>query len=153
MATDESGFKQELKESVQRLFSKQFSWCPTDKIQSGVTDLHIITDKFYGIEVKFCKKIPKKDSSKLLSYGFTPKQVRFMSSLNNTSAAFGIGIVWLNATGAVLIHPSQMDVDGNISKADVTKLWRELDQGISKNGKNWDIQKIMDVSKRWEIHG
>jgi hypothetical protein len=149
MATDESGFKQELKESIQKIFSKQFAWCPTDKIQSGVTDLHVIIDKFYGIEAKFCKSLPKRDSSNILSHPFSDKQIRFMTQLNNTGSAFGVGIVWLDKDSAVLIHPSQINKEGNISLGDVQKLYRDSDQKIVKRNGTWEIESIVSFSKRW----
>ena len=153
MATDEAGFKQELKESVRSTFQNQFVWCPMDKIQSGVTDLHVIIDKFYGIEAKFCKTLPKRDSSNILSHAFSDKQVRFMTQLNNTGAAFGVGVIWLGPSSAVMVHPSQLDEAGNISRHKIQNLYRECSQEITKVGKFWDVQRLVEFSKKWVTHG
>lgn len=146
MATDESAFKQEVKDSIVSTYPDKFVWCPADKFASGVTDLHVIIDRFYGIEAKFCKALPKRGSSVILKHPFTSTQVRFMDRLNKTKAAVGCGLIWLGKDSALVLHPSQIDSEGNLTKDDAEKYWEK--QHILKSN-CWDITKLLEITRSW----
>jgi hypothetical protein len=143
MAVNEAAFKQEIKDSVKSLYPEKCVWCPTDKIQTGVTDLHIIIDQFYGIETKYCKKLPKRGSSKILDHTFSDMQIRFMTKLNKSGSAKGFGLIYIGDNASLLVIPEQLDSDGNLTREDAEKLFKEKDQSILKINKHWDIQKIV----------
>ena len=147
MAVDEAAFKQEVRESVLELFPTKLVWCPADKFSIGIPDLHVVIDKFYGIEAKFCKKLPARGPSKILQHPFTETQIRFMDRLNRTGAAVGCGLIWMGKDAALVVKPEQIDADGNMSRDAAEALWST--QGIHRTKSSWDLNKLMEITRGW----
>jgi hypothetical protein len=117
-------------------------WAPADKIQNGVSDLHVLFDQFYAIECKWVYKIPARSDSKLLQNPFTDKQLVFLRRINSVESGYGCGLIGLSNSDALLVVPSDLDVNGNITTEQAEKLFREKGKGIHRRNGVWDLSFI-----------
>jgi hypothetical protein len=149
MAQAEGAFKAELRSSFINHFGVTVPLVSlSDKITVGLSDLLLIQDRTYAMEVKKVQALPKRKTTNLLKHPFTPKQIRFMNQVDLQPCGVGLGIIGLPDGDAMLVSAKMINVwGGNVSLEMAEDYYRSRPEMVMrKKGKFWDIKKILEYT-------
>ena len=125
----------------------------TDNVQNGLSDMNLVWDKFYAIELKFVKTMPVRDGSKLLSHPFSAKQIKHLLDVHNNKGGIGLGVIGLGNNDALIVPAPELAlhfIDGNIIREKAQGLFLEPKHQMFKTNKYWDIKKLLDEHVKWK---
>ena len=123
------------------------AWSPNDKISAGVSDLHVLHKRFYGLELKWVNKMAVRDGSNILKRPFTPKQILFLREVDSCDGGVGLGVIALTPEEAILVPPDRLTMDGNLSRSRAEYIYAKSANHLVKVKGHWNIEKILDFEK------
>jgi hypothetical protein len=79
VATNESDFKAGFKKDLIAAYPTALVWTNSDMFRVGLPDMSALWDsKFFAMELKFVRKLPKRGSSKCLTHEVSAAQLEFL---------------------------------------------------------------------------
>jgi hypothetical protein len=114
MANNESSFKAEFRKSLKEYYGDTVKvWTTNDMFLSGIADFNVsIGGKYYGVEAKFEKKPPVRDTSLVLSRVVTDLQIKHLVGLERTG---NNGIVLVGFPDVAVWVTPNFITNGNIT--------------------------------------
>ena len=145
MATNESGFKKEFRDALEKSYGHALTlWTNNDMFRCGLPDFSALYEgKFFAIEAKFVKEAPARDASKVLSHELTATQAAF---LNRVETSEGYGVILIGFSDiAVAVPFSQWGALDHDPNTNIT-----LERVKFLSGKNLSFPKKNGI---WDVSG
>lgn len=145
MAVNESGFKKEFKESLEREYGNSIAlWTNNDMFRCGLPDFCVHYDgSLFAIEAKFVKEPPARPTSKVLNHELTLGQADFLKRIEATG---GHGVVLIGFSDIAVAVPYWQWTDNH--EVPYTNITLERVRVLS--GRNLSFPK---KNGKWSVSG
>ena len=145
MATNETSFKKEMRETVKAIYgTRVHMWNTTDKFVQGIPDTLLTFGGIsIGWEAKFVKAPPKSMTAKMLKHPVSGPQLSF---LQNNALAGGVGVVVVGSADDAMFLPTHFinDKTGNLTKYDFSMAMVACMPRVQKIRGIWRVQGILE---------
>lgn len=143
MAVDESGFKAGFKKDLMGFYPSALIWTNSDMFRAGLPDMSAMWDNcFFGMELKFIKTPPKRQTSMCLKHEVTPAQLEF---LHKARANGGYSCVVIGMQDVAVFT---MNLKENYTLDEVLNMTR-----INRLGKFWDLKFFFNSVRGYNGQG
>lgn len=135
MASTEASFKTEFRKSLVLEYGDGiFMWSPSDKFRSGISDLLISRSSgLLGVEFKFIKSIPARETTRVLTHEVSTPQISFIENLRRTG---NNGVLVIGTPDVAVV---MSDLKNNYTLAEVRAAPR-----IEKRSGVWQVKNFYE---------
>jgi hypothetical protein len=141
MPSPESKFKSEFRKDLEECYPLAKIWTSNDMFRSGVPDLNATWNRnYYSIEAKFVKKVPTRDTSKVLKQEISPLQYDHLKGIEDTGC---IGVVLVGLADIAVAVPVRFLIEQKFTNnfpLGFLKWVRDKGFGFSKIKGHWQVQ-------------
>ena len=138
MATDESQFQSQFRKSLKAHYTDAVVWTNNDMFRIGLPDFSVAWHgKFFSIEAKFIRELPKRKASQALKHEVSPAQAEFMSKIRASGNCAGVLI------GLKDVAVFMPEIKTNYTLEEVLAGHR-----ISRIGSEWGVPGFLELVMR-----
>jgi hypothetical protein len=135
VATDEAGFKADFKKDLVEQFPTALIWTNTDMFRAGLPDMSALWSSFFfAMELKFIRKIPKRETSKCLTHEVSGPQLDFLNK-TRTNDQYSCVLIGLQDVAVLML-----ELKSNYTLKEILSAPR-----IERVGGHWKVDNIFSM--------